>query len=122
MKKMRNYNVGLIKGRHEIAAVEEYIFNDAIKDVTDIEGLYNHAFERLMPHRNEQINLYVTGLTVACTTVIKVCIDNDINLSLWHFDTQTCTYYEQVINRVEICPFCGRPRGNGWFCKNCGST
>lgn len=49
-------NVGLIKGRHEIAAVEEYIFNDVIK--TELRSAHSVA----------------------------------------------------------------APRGNGWFCKNCGST
>lgn len=114
-------NIGLIRGRHEIAEVEEYIFNEAIVDVTDIQALSKQAFEKLMTHKDEAINLYVTGLTAACAAVIKVCVDNDINLSLWHFNNATGTYFEQVINRVELCPFCGQPHGNGDFCKSCGA-
>lgn len=114
-------NIGLIRGRHEITEVEEYIFNEAIVDVTDIQSLSKQAFEKLLPHRGEKINLYVTGLTIACAAVIKVCVDNDINLSLWHFNAVTNTYFEQVINQVVLCPFCGQPHGDGDFCKSCGA-
>ena len=112
--------LGLIRGRHEIAEVKDYIFNEAISDVTDLATMTKVVADKL---RNiKSLDLYITGLTVATTTVIKVCIDNDIELSLWHYDTATNTYFEQPILKVERCSFCGEPRGNGWYCKHCGAN
>lgn len=115
-------NIGLIKGRHEISEVENYVFDEAIEDVTNLAAMYSTAYAKLINSRDEKINLYVTGLTVACATVIKVCQDNDIELSLWHYNTATGTYFEQPMVVVDRCSFCGNPRGNGWYCKHCGAN
>lgn len=112
--------LGLIRGRHEIAEVEDYIFDNAIEDVTNLAAMTEVVANKL---RNiKSLDLYVTGLTVATTTVVKYCIDNDIELTLYHYNTATNTYYSQVIVKVEKCSFCGNPRGNGWHCKHCGAN
>lgn len=113
---------GLIHGRHNIAEVEEYIFEDAIVDVKDVDALYRTAMEKMAPYASDGIDLYVTGLTVACAAVIKAAYAMDIRLSLWHYDIQSGSYFEQVIHKPVICPFCGQPSGNGYFCKNCGAS
>lgn len=113
---------GLIRGRHEIAEVEEYIFEDAIADVKDVDALYCTAMEKMAPYASEGVDLYVTGLTVACAAVIKAAYAMDIRLSLWHYDVQSGSYFEQVIHKPVICPFCGQPSGNGYFCKSCGAS
>lgn len=114
---------GLIRGRHDIPDVERYIFESAIEDVKDVKALYSTAYMAIAPYAKEGIDLYVTGLTVACAAVIKAAYSLEIRLSLWHYDSQSGTYFEQPIFVPNPCPFCGKERGhNGWYCKNCGST
>lgn len=46
---------------------------------------------------NVKLNLYVTGLTVATVAVINACHDLGVNLTLWHYDRSTNTYYAQEV-------------------------
>jgi hypothetical protein len=39
----------------------------------------------------------VSGLTIACATIIKVCAERKISLSLMHYNTDKDAYIEQVI-------------------------
>ena len=59
------YKLGLVKGRHELP-VTSYVF-DEIKDVTN----------------------------VALVTVMNVCFDLNIHLTLFHFDNVTGKYFSQ---------------------------
>lgn len=77
--------IGLIRDRHEIPQVNNYIF-DKIEDVKDTEAMYQIAYEKI--NQYESVELYVTGLTVALIAVINVCIDNNIKLTMNHYDVE----------------------------------
>lgn len=90
---MKTTILGLCAGRHELP-VEGYVFGNIV-DPTDLQGMMNTAHESLQDV--ESLELYVTGLTVACTTVIRYCINNLTPLKLMHFDRDSGSYYPQVI-------------------------
>lgn len=91
---MMNLTVlGLCAGRHELP-VEGYVFGNIV-DPMDLQGMMNTTHEALQ--NVESLELYVTGLTVACTTVIRYCINNLIPVKLMHFDRESGSYYPQVI-------------------------
>jgi len=84
----------LIMGRHEMP-VEENIFDKDIEDVTDVKRMYDIVAEKLK--NVKELEVYVTGLTVALGAVISYCIDNLIPLTLYHYDKESNSYYPQVI-------------------------
>lgn len=86
--------IGTVKGRHDLP-VEYYIFEEEIKDPTNLEELYEIVEEKL--ENIDKVELYVTGLTVVTTTVINYCLDTEKPLMLYHFDRETNTYYTQPI-------------------------
>ena len=86
--------IGTVKGRHDFP-VEYYIFEEEIKDPTNLEELYETVAEKL--ENVDTVELYVTGLTVVTTTVINYCLDTTKPLTLYHFDRETNSYYKQPI-------------------------
>lgn len=111
--------IGLVKGRHEIEGVNEYIFEEEIEDI------FNYDYKEtiiisLVGH--DVVDLYVTGLTIALVEVIKYCIKNDVKLTLYHYNKKTNEYEPQAVNEIEYCSHCKRPKGNGWYCKYCGGN
>ena len=100
-------NMGLCEGRHEIPQVTDgYIFPSEVNPI-DLRQLNNIAVDRLMDICEkeyndkkqiiEQLNLYVTGLTVALVEVINVCRKLDITLRLYHYNRETNDYYVQIV-------------------------
>ena len=85
---------GAVKGRHNLP-VEKYIFNESIKDVTDVKKIDKKVAEEL--NGVGELVLYVTGRTVVTTAVCKFCFENRIPLTLKHFDAQNNGYFEQVV-------------------------
>lgn len=83
----------LCKGRHETPA-KEFIF-EVIEDPTDLQKMHDIAEEKLAGA--EELVLYVTGLTMALVEVIKVCQENNIDLTLMHYDRNTGEYFEQEV-------------------------
>lgn len=99
---MSEIKVGLVKGRHELP-VDEYIFEE-IKDPSDIEGIEKQAedwvLSKLEPFLfyEETLVIYVTGLTVALTSVIKAAANSFCrHLVLMHYDKATNDYLRQII-------------------------
>ena len=86
--------IGLCKGRHEIAEVEEYIFPNEVNPL-DLNGMNIQIHEALKDA--DAVRLYVTGLTVACTQVISYCISNLMPITLMHYNRDTGEYYPQTI-------------------------
>jgi hypothetical protein len=89
-------NLGLIKGRHNIPQVDQYVFN-ANLNPTDVNGTENLAYNFLSKLKVNHINLYVTGLTMALVAVLNSCKDLDIKVTLFHFDKETGSYFPQVV-------------------------
>lgn len=90
---MKTTILGLCEGRHELP-VSGFVFKNIV-DPTDLQGMMDTAQEALL--NVESLELYVTGLTVACSTVIRYCLINLIPLKLMHFDRESGSYYPQVI-------------------------
>lgn len=104
---MKQFKVGLVKGRHDIPDVFGYIF-DEIEDVTDVESLEKHArniLSRVMfgykvktgSSTDCTVHLYVTGLTVALGAVVAACLELRLYLVLYHFNRDTGEYYPQTV-------------------------
>jgi len=96
MKKV--INMALCQGRHEIPqATEGAIFENEIADPTNTKALQAAAYAKLSAMDVEELNLYVTGLTVALIAVINACKELGISLTLWHFDRETGGYFKQEV-------------------------
>ena len=114
-------NIGVCAGRHEMP-VTEYIF-DTIHDPTNVDELEKIAFDwyhdsvRPLIRENYRvdINIYVTGLTVATAAIMRVlflnhhyCQNDDYqpflvpygDVKLWHFNMDNKDYYPQTILRL----------------------
>ena len=114
--------IGLVRGRHELP-VKEYIFEEDIKDVRDMEAMYKVASEKLKSlDKKEIVEVYVTGLTVALTTVIRYCYNNNLNLILWHYDREKEDYYAQVLFDSGYCSYCKQNSVKENFCTICGAN
>lgn len=88
---------GLCKGRHELPT-NNYIF-DTIEDVKNLDGMREIVHAKLK--NIEELGVYVTGLTIALTTVINYCMINLVPLTLFHYDRDSGEYYEQVMDTTE---------------------
>ncbi len=85
--------LSLCDGRHNVPGVEGHIYPRVVKDPTDLVGLASTAHEVLKDCTG--LDLYVTGLSVALTTVIRYCSEHSILLTLYHYDKRTGEYYRQ---------------------------
>lgn len=99
---MKTLEIGAIRGRHEMP-VDKFVFDEAITnfDIKAIEDHVNTVMNKeVFRHDGEtfdEVRLYVTGLTVVTTSVVKWCFNNSVSLSLMHYDTVAQDYVEQVM-------------------------
>lgn len=90
--------VGLIKGRHNLPPhVTQYIWQEDVADVTDVEAMDLHADEWVRDSRPPWLTIYVTGLTQALVSVVKACYKYRIPLLLMHYNRQTKEYFKQRV-------------------------
>jgi len=99
---------GLVAKRHKIP-VGKYIFNniadDQINQFDYLETVVNKFIEENIIFMNgkatKAIRVYVTGLSCALTSVIKVCCSRQVNLVAMHYHKESEDslgyYVEQVI-------------------------
>lgn len=92
--------LGLCKGRHEMP-VSSFIFDGAIEDPTDLKWLAATVSNSLSD--TTELDLYVTGLTVALVAVINYCCKYGIELTLYHFDTKSGSYFPQKVETRVDC-------------------
>lgn len=86
-------SMALCQGRHEIPeATDGSIFDNEL-DPLAVEDLETEALRKL--EGLKFLNLYVTGLTVALVAVLNACRTLDIDVTLYHFDRISGTYYPQ---------------------------
>ena len=104
---MNKVVVGLCENRHKMP-VKEYIFKD-IPNPSDIEKIEEEAFIWVYKHCLEtqlinvftflkgkhELVIYVTGLTVALTSILKVCQAYDVKVTLMHYDKDNDNYIKQ---------------------------
>lgn len=95
----RVYEIGLIRGRHEIPGIDKYVFEGEIEDPSDIPAIRYTAYENIgnIPIKYTDIKLYVTGLTPCLVEVINACRYFKFDLTLMHFNPKTNDYYEQEV-------------------------
>lgn len=103
---MKRVVVELIKGRHNFNNVEGYIFNKEIRNVKNMYYMQmsvKKSVDALMKrhdiqeYRDIELDVYVTGLTVALVEVINFCSLYGIKLVLYHYDKYTKSYYTQNV-------------------------
>lgn len=107
-------NVAVCEGRHDIPQATDgscfpnEIPSKILKNPTYLEDM---AFSRLwdicrrkkMIDENDriiwgiQLNLYVTGLTIAVIAAIKAAKNEGMDIVLWHYDRDSESYYPQKI-------------------------
>lgn len=88
--------MSLCANRHAMPdSVGDSVFPHYVKNPTDLIWLRNRVADSLQGITH--LDLYVTGLTVALVEVIKFCIDYNVELILWHFDSVTRTYFPQRV-------------------------
>lgn len=99
---MKTLEIGAVRGRHEMP-VDKFVFDEAITNF-DIKAIEDHVSkvlrQEVFRHDGEtfdEVRLYVTGLTVVTTSVVKWCFNNDVSLFLMHYDTVTKDYVEQIM-------------------------
>lgn len=91
--------LSLCEGRHEMPSeVEGSIFPNTLNP-TDLECMQQIVAEKL--EGVEELSLYVTGLSVALVEVIKYCIENKVELALFHYNSATGKYYKQPVTGWE---------------------
>ena len=93
---MNELIVGLIKGRHEMP-VENYIFENEIKDVFDFVSIENQIENFIKENKANKLIVYVTGLTCVTSALIKVCNKYNIKLILMHYNRESNNYIPQLI-------------------------
>lgn len=120
---MKILNLALCAGRHEIPDATDGCLFKTIpqKYITDPEFLEDLAFSSLwkVAHKNGltrgviigevgdeyleeiipgiQLNLYVTGLTVALIAAVNVARQNKMDVVLYHFNRDSGKYFPQEI-------------------------
>lgn len=119
---MNELKMCLCEGRHSIPdAVDGSIFGNIV-DPLDFAAM-QEVISKKISDELEHLNLYVTGLTVALVEVIKYCQEHEINLTLWHYDRNSNSYYSQPVIKFYGCPFCGGALPEGaHYCPKCGAT
>lgn len=99
---MKTLEIGAVRGRHEMP-VDKFVFDEAITnfDIKAIEDHVDTVLEKeVFRHDGETfdaVRLYVTGLTVVTTSVVKWCFENDVALLLMHYDNEKRDYVEQFV-------------------------
>lgn len=107
----KEMNIALFESRHKIPnACDGSFFDCSISSnlLTNPEQLEKLAYSRFVAKQVElgiettqglQVNLYVTGLTVALIAVINALANTRVELTLWHYDRDTKNYYSQKVKR-----------------------
>lgn len=120
---MEEIRVGLIRGRHALP-VDEYIFNEELSFPLDYKKLDETVMDfinekvgvglvrgmgidrepdwgelvcDLIKTGNQELVVYVTGLTPCTASLIKMCACNGVSLTLMHYDPTTGEYSPQGI-------------------------
>lgn len=99
---MKTLEIGAVRGRHEMP-VDKFVFDEAITnfDIKAIEDHVNTVMNKeVFRHDGEtfdEVRLYVTGLTVVTTSVVKWCFSHDVGLLVMQYDNVAQDYVEQFL-------------------------
>lgn len=93
---MNELKMELCKGRHITPATDGAIFETEVNPL-DVAGLERFAKAKLRSLNANQLDLYVTDLTVALIAVLNAARELNVNVTLWHFDRESDEYYRQEV-------------------------
>lgn len=116
---MKNIKVGLCEGRHKML-VQEYVFSGELYPAA-IEALEAQAKKWVSTHCKsaDVLTVYVTGLTVALTSLIKACELHGVFLRLMHYDLDSGGYIRQDMYSTDhMCRPCHRCGADTYYCPN----
>jgi len=89
--------LALCEARHDMPQnVHGAIFSTNVNPL-DVSGLTEEAKRVLEPLKNGQVDIYVTGLTVALISALNACKELNITVNLYHFNRDTNEYYRQEV-------------------------
>lgn len=102
----------LCKARHDHEEIKGLpsIFPQKVDDITNVGELTRIAREAIKDCT--EVDLYVTGLTVALVAVIRVCYTEMIPLTLWHFNSDNNSYFPQIVITEQDAAF---QKECGWY-------
>ena len=90
--------VALCAGRHTISdAKDGAIFEAPITNPKDRWGLFRIAKKRFEELDVKYVDIYVTGLTPALIAALNAARVLDITVTLFHYDPNTFSYYQQEV-------------------------
>lgn len=133
---------GLVGKRHdlptELCIFKELIDSNTMFNFKKIEQTIIDFINEWIPFTKDEngnmiaskkLEVYVTGLAVANITLVKVCSEMKVNLTMYHFNTDTGVYNAQVVfdkfdmikmSNNEIFKFFrSDKRYDGLYCYNC---
>lgn len=94
-------NIALCEGRHDIPNADDGAMFPQHLDPTDtanMERLARQRLDELFPgNQASHLNLFVTGLTAALISVLNVCYDIGLQVTLWHYNIADGQYYPQAV-------------------------
>ena len=89
------YKMALCEGRHAIPqATDGYIYPTEV-DPLNTEKLEEDALLALSGIK--ELDLYVTGLTVALIAALNACKRLNIEVTLYHYNRESGDYYPQKV-------------------------
>ena len=89
--------LGLVKGRHEIPEVKDYVYEGELDPTDTITARRIAEIKLSLFSKEDTIYLFVTGLTMALVSVINACKTKGIKLVLMHYDRETNSYFPQEV-------------------------
>ncbi len=93
----KRVSLALCQGRHEMpSCVEGAIFSQEVNPL-DCQGLEKQALDKLQSLDCNELNLFVTGLTVALVATLNAAKALKIKVVLYHFNKNTGDYYPQEV-------------------------
>lgn len=88
----------LFKARHSHSEIDglQAIFPEGVNPL-DFKELDRIAEDFVCSCKEEHLDIYVTGLTVATVAVIRSAIGYNKSLTLWHYDREADCYRPQKV-------------------------
>lgn len=94
--------LGLVADRHDMGPISDFVFESLDESLMfDYARQYVIAADAIKKHidgGNKSLVIYATGLQSALTTVIKVCNDLNMPLTIMHYNTKEHTYIPQIVS------------------------
>ena len=96
--------MGMVADRHNMPT-SKYVYDSVPQDLMfDYDRMDDIGAKRILKEVADStgkikagLSLYVTGLTGALGSIVKICYDNKVNLTLWHYNADSKRYIHHHI-------------------------